>query len=257
MFAPRPAAESFCAHRKAAAGFTDFPGQFPETLDEAYAIQRTAIEIWDRPIAGWKVGRILGQHEEQHGENRFLGPIFHDSVWPVADEGSTPFPATRGGFAALEAELVAIIDGPATTNTVTPQQCADLVREWRFGIEVAGSALATIGDLGPLASIAGFGNNMGLVLGDLLDGAAPDDVLCTTVIEGQPFGPKPASALPGGPLAAIAYAVNKLRELGHPIEDGTMISTGAITGVHPVEPGQVCEVRFEPGQTINCEVTIV
>lgn len=250
-FDPNTPAQQFADHRRAATGFGAFPGPVPETLEDAYAIQNAAIALWDRPIAGWKVGRIGGELETKFGENRFVGPMFADSIWP---DGAS-FPCIEGGFAALEAELVAVIAAPEESKSYTPADCAALVKAWHVGIEVAGSPLAPINDLGPLASIAGFGNNMGLILGPEVAIDDPDAAQCTTLIDGEVFGPRHAGMLPGGPLAAVAFALNKLQALGHAIPEGTLISTGAITGVHAVHAGQACEARFEPGATLACTVT--
>lgn len=252
---PAAAARQFAERRAAAAGFNTFPGEVPQTLEHAYAIQQAAIDIWDRPIAGWKVGRITGALEESLGENRFIGPMFADSIWPLAETGPTPFPAITGGFAALEAELVAVLADPGAEPVNAAADCAPFIRAWHLGIEVAGSPLAPINDLGPLASTAGFGNNMGLILGPEVQIGDPDDVECTTVIDGETFGPRKAGLLPGGPLAAVAFAITKLRALGHAIPGGTLISTGAITGVHEVKAGQACEARFTPGTSLACTVT--
>lgn len=250
----RQSAKAFADHRRTATGFATFPEPFPVTLGEAYEIQAEANLLWDRPIAGWKVGRITGFHEETHGENRFVGPIYADSVWDVEAEGPTPFPAVRGGFAALEAELVAVVDVPAPRSDWTAQSCREVVKAWHIGIEVAGSPLAPINDLGPLASIAGFGNNLGLILGPEVALSDPDAVSCVTTIDGETFGPRTAGQLPGGPFEAIAFALNRLNQMGYSIPSGTVISTGAVTGVHVVTAGQDCTVAFAPGGTLSCRV---
>lgn len=237
-------ARIFADHRRRAAGFPDYPGDLPASLDAAYAVQAAAIAQWDAPIAGWKVGRITGESERLLGENRFVGPIFADGIWPARDTGPSPFPAIPGGFAALEAELVAVIAAPDADGTAA-------VRSWHAGIEVAGSPLATINDLGPLASIAGFGNNLGLILGPELTIDDPDAVACTTIIDGTVHGPRTAGLLPGGPRAAVDFAIRRLTMLGQPIPEGTLISTGAITGVHAVEAGQSGEVCFAGGPTLR------
>ncbi|MBH0111890.1 2-keto-4-pentenoate hydratase [Novosphingobium sp. YJ-S2-02] len=248
-------ADAFVRNRAARTGFTAFPGTMPETLEEAYAIQNAAIAAWPDAIVGWKVGRITGEAEARLGENRFVGPIFAQDVWPLAGDGTSAFPMIEGGFAALEAELVARIAAPGDARHWSAQDCAGLVTSWHAGIEVAGSPLATINALGPLASIAGFGNNLGLILGPRLPLENPDAVRVTTRIDDEDFGPREAGQLPGGPLAAIAYALEKLAMLGHEVPEGTLISTGAITGVHEVAPGQACRVHFTPEALLECLVT--
>ncbi|MBT0670046.1 2-keto-4-pentenoate hydratase [Novosphingobium profundi] len=257
MTSPADAARVFAEHRRTATGFDAFPGAMPTTLEAAYAIQREAIDLWGEAIAGWKVGRITGAHEEAHGENRFLGPIFAPDVWPAKPGKTAAFPATRGGFAALEAELVARLAPAPAREGWSAADCAGLVAAWHIGIEVAGSALAPINDLGPLASIAGYGNNLGLILGPEVALATPeaiDSVTCQTVIGEGRFGPRAAGQLPGGPLEAIAFALNKLAALGHDVAQGCLISTGAVTGVHVVAEGQDCTVEFTPGGTLACRV---
>jgi len=66
----------FLAARRAAAGLDVYPGDFPATLDEAYAIQDEAIARWGRPVIGWKVGRVPPQLIDRFGTDRLAGPIF-------------------------------------------------------------------------------------------------------------------------------------------------------------------------------------
>ena len=250
---PKGIAARFVEGRRTCAGFPDFPGPLPETLDAAYAIQTEAIAQWTRPVTGWKVGRITGGFERTLGEDRFLGPIFADSVW-TADAGTpAPFPVIEAGFAALEAELVARVDCPVLTGAISVDDAAATIIDWHIGIEVAGSPCAAINDLGPLSSIAGFGNNIGLILGPRIAIANPAEAQCRVVIDGAELGSRKAAALPGGPMTAIAFALNKLHALGHVSANGILVSTGAITGVHAVIAGQSCTATFNPGGTLVCQ----
>lgn len=74
-------ARAVVAARRARAGCADYPGPTPATLDEGYAIQERAIALFDKPIAGWKVGRVPGPLIARHGGvDRLSGPIFADSI---------------------------------------------------------------------------------------------------------------------------------------------------------------------------------
>src|SRR5688500_15777061 len=66
-------AERFLSARRTAAGLQDYPGTFPETLDQAYAVQDVAIGRWGKPIVGWKVGRIPEPLSEKFGIDRLAG----------------------------------------------------------------------------------------------------------------------------------------------------------------------------------------
>ena len=46
-------AERFLSARRKAAGLQDYPGTFPGSLDEAYAVQDAAISRWGKPVVGY------------------------------------------------------------------------------------------------------------------------------------------------------------------------------------------------------------
>jgi 2-keto-4-pentenoate hydratase len=248
------AAAAFVAGRRAAVGFPDYPGSLPSSLTEAYAVQAAAIAGWPDRIAGWKVGRILGDLAATLGADRFVGPIFAADVVRATPE--TPLPVISGGFGALEAEFVVRL-GPAAAERRdwTPESAWGAVDTVHIGIEVAGSQLATINDLGPLASIAGFGNNVGLILGpevaDWRSGAF-EGATCRTAIDGRTAQAVAAQAIPGGPIAGLAFALHQLHALGRVPAPGDYVSTGAITGVNPVLEGQVCSADFGSLGRIAC-----
>ena len=90
----------FLAARRAAAGLDAYPGDFPASLDEAYAIQDAAIAAWGRPVIGWKVGRVAEPLIDLFGTDRLTGPIFEE-----ARDGAE-MPVFAEGFAAGEAEFL-------------------------------------------------------------------------------------------------------------------------------------------------------
>lgn len=244
--------------RREAIGLPAYPGALPVGLEDAYAVQAEASRLWSGPVAGWKIGRIMGEAEQQYGKNRFMGPIFTSSISEVGVGDLAQFPIIRGGAAALEAEVVAILADRMEPGRAdwSSQEVVPLLSGLRIGIEVAGCPVFGINDLGPLASIAAFGNNLGLILGPSVTGwpeVEIDGIACRAVIDGTEVGNGIAGNLPGGPLAAIAFALNQAAELGIVLGEGSLLSTGAITGVHPVEIGQYCETDFGPFGLLRCE----
>src|SRR5436305_631189 len=95
----------FLAARRAAAGLDAYPGDFPATLQDAYAIQDAAIASWGRPVIGWKVGRVHSPLAERFGTDRLAGPIFAQTLAP-ADGAAVAMPIFVDGFAAGESELL-------------------------------------------------------------------------------------------------------------------------------------------------------
>lgn len=252
------AASRFVAARRGGVGFATFPGALPPTLSEAYAIQDAAIDRYDEPIVGWKVGRIAAAQSARLGADRFVGPIFARSVQHApAGSGEQIFPVITGGFAAFEAELLVRLDldGAAPTPQWTSATARSAIAAIHIGVEVAGSPLATINDLGPLATTAGFGNNLGLIVGPAIDPWRALDmgaVACRTVIDGVEIAAGVAANLPGGPLTALAFALNQAAAIGRPLVSGQWVATGAITGVHPVTIGQSCLADFGPLGVVAC-----
>jgi 2-keto-4-pentenoate hydratase len=264
MLAPRThrmdmeaVAEDFVRARLNAEALLDFPGTVPATLNTAYAYQDRAIALWPDNVAGWKVGRIGPPWLERVGEDRLVGPIFRRGIRLAPPEALIEFPVFKGGFAAVEAEFVFRLAADAEPDKTlwTPEEAAQLVSTVHVGIETAGSPLATINELGPTVVVSDFGNNTGLLLGP----AIPDwrrrpleALTCETFIENTPVGRGGAASLPGGPLAAVAFALGRCARRGLPMKSGYVISTGATTGIHDIRIGQSARVRFAGVGEILC-----
>lgn len=252
-------AARFVEARRAGMGFHDFPGAIPSSLEDAYRIQEAAILAWGKRVAGWKVGRIRPHLVERLGAERFVGPIFADSIQTAG--ATNDFPMTAGGSALFEAEAVIIVkaDAPADKTHWTAEEAVELVGAVHVGIEIAGSPLETINELDTGASIAGFGNNNGLILGaEVTDWRERgwDGIICRTEIDGTLVLEANAAMVPGGPLEVFAYALGQTAQLGNPLRRGDCISTGAITGTPAVKIGQHCVAEFLGIATIDCRVTV-
>ncbi|MET1755735.1 2-keto-4-pentenoate hydratase [Novosphingobium sp. RD2P27] len=233
--------------RRTARSLAEWPGTLPDTLEDAYAVQLAAIALWDDDIAGWKVGRLSPDLEARYGVDRFLGPVFAADIAVAAETAA--FAMFAGGSAAFEAEYVAFVgldgEGEPTIARVTT------------GIEVASSPVLPLPRLGSLVSVADLGNNAGQIIGAPVPVerlADPDAIGCETQVGDQAKVAKCASALPGGPLTAFAFAVRQAETLGMPLREGQFVSTGAVTGMHAVEPGQRCTADFGEFGRIVCEI---
>ncbi len=245
----RAIAEQFVHARLCAEPLPAFPYGLPATLDAAYAAQECAIAQWPAPVAGWKVGRIDPSWSGRLGEDRLVGPIFTRGIRPAAPGEIVEFPVFEGGFAAAEAEFVFRLtaDAPPDKTTWTVNDAAQLACALHVGIETAGSPLAAINDLGPLAVVSDFGNNAGLLLGPEVTGWRERpfaSLTCETFIAERSVGRGGALSLPGGPFAALAFALQRCARRGRPLATGDLISTGATTGIHALRSGQQVCVRF-------------
>ena len=251
-------ADRFLTARRSAAGLAAYPGDMPSSLDEAYAIQDAAIAAWNRPVVGWKVGRVAPSLVHQFGTERLAGPIF--SIRAAQSNGSdVEMPVFDKGFAAAEAEfLLRICRAPDPEQTqFTLEEAAELIDVVHVGIEVASSPLRSINDLGPVAVVSDFGNNNGLVVG----GGIPDwrasgfeEWTVITLIDHAEVGIGRASGFPDGAIGSARFLFELMAQRGISLEPGQWISSGAVTGVHDALPGQAVEARFNSGLSVRCRL---
>lgn len=243
-------ATQFVSARLSARALPVYPGALPGSLDAAYARQDAAIALWPDTLIGWKVGRIPDAWLERMGEDRLMGPVFARQLRELEAGESAELRVIDGGFAAVEAEYVFVLGADAEPGRVDylPETAAALVAELRVGIELAGSPLPTINDLGPAVVVSDFGNNAGVFLGPPIPDWQTRDwssLTCATWVEGALAGRGGALQLPGGPLAALAFALNRGGRRGRPLAAGMIVSTGAATGIHDILAGQSARLVFD------------
>lgn len=244
-FSPDHRAAAFVMARRNAQYLSAYPGPLPKSEAEAYAIQADAIALWPDDVAGWKVGLIQPPFAGALGRTRLFGPIFSRAVaGPGA--GAAIFPCIAGGFAAVEAEYVLKVGADILPSEGwTAASAASLVSAAHIGMELAGSPFAGINDNGPLVTISDFGNNAGLILGpELRDLPHLEGHRCSMWIDGAKIAEGGAASIPGGPLNSLAELLNHMGRMGTTLPAGTLVSTGAATGVHQVHAGQEAVADF-------------
>ena len=251
-------AASFVSARREARVLPSFPGIQPTDLAQAYRIQDAAIALDGRAVIGWKVGRINPPLDAELGANRLSGPIFADTVI-AADPGRVPeMPVFAGGFAAAEAEiLLHVACGWGGTLPRDDTETRAIVDEIRLGIEIASSPYPGINTDGPTVTASDFGNNAGLVLGPVLGGWEQTDLCAITVrteIDGELVGEATAATMLDGPFGAVRFLLANLTDRGFDLSDGLWVSSGAITGVHPVVPGQQVSASFGSHGEVSCRI---
>lgn len=248
-------ARSFVDARRTGEALPDYPGDMPAALAEAYAVQDAAIDLTARPVAGWKVGRINPPVEDT---NRLSGPIFADQVF-VADGGTIAMDVFEDGFGAAEAEFLLRIGSapdPAKTS-YTIDEARALIDAVHVGIEIASSPFPGINENGPGVTISDFGNNNGLIVGTAIDGWREIDLDSWPVelwIEGEQAGAATTATMLDGPFGAARFLFESMAARGIALSPGQWISTGAVTGVHPVKTGDRVEARFDGRLTVDCVI---
>ncbi len=248
-------ARSFIDARRTGTALPEFPGPVPATLDEGYAVQDAALALTSGVVVGWKVGRI---NPPLDGIDRLSGPIFADQV-VTAPDSPPAMPVFADGFAAAEAEFLLRIGtapDPAKTG-YTIDEARALIDAVHVGIEIASSPFPGINALGPTVTVADFGNNNGLVVGDDAAGWREGDVNDWPVelwINDALIGAATTATMLDGPFGAARYLFEHLARRGIALVPGQWISTGAVTGVHPVAIGDRVEARFDGRFAVHCTI---
>lgn len=237
-------ATAFVNARHSTKGIETYPGDVPQTLDEAYAIQDAAIKLWPHKIGGWKIGGIGAPHSDTLGATKLAGPVFENQIYSVVGS-HIDMPVYAEGFAAIEPEIVVIVnsDQPADKATWTLEEAADMVERMHIGVEIASSPFPEINDMGPLVTISDFGNNNGLIIAEELENwkdAFTTERVVETIIDAESVG----VTNPANPLIAFRFLLENVAARGMPLKKGMAITTGAITGVHRAFTGQ--------SSTIHC-----
>jgi 2-keto-4-pentenoate hydratase len=252
-------ARAFVSARQQGKGLAAYPGPAPQDLATAYAIQERAIALHGGIVGGWKVGRIWPPMEQVHKTNRLAGPIFAHSI----GNGSAPVGHVfADGFAAAEAEYLFRLhdDIPATIASLPLNELGALIAAVHVGIEIASSPYIGINADGPAVTISDFGNNNGLIVGAAIDGwsdSAFADWPVQLAIDEVTVGTGIAADFPDGPFGAVRFLLGNLQDRGIAATPGMWISSGAITGVHPVRPGQHVEARFGDRYHMECTIAAV
>ena len=249
-------AAELVAARTEGRSLTGFPGAVPASMAEAYRIQDRAISLWPDSLVGWKVGFIPPDRRSAGDPDRLVGPIWRQQLHRAADHGSAvEVGIFTSGFAAVEAELVLRLgqDLPDRDGAGwTAEEAADLEQDLLVGIEVASSPVPDINSLGPTVIAADFGNNNGLVIGPVLaEGPRGALTQLSCHVDDHLIGQGSADNLPGGIYQGLATALNVLISRGQPVRRGMVFATGAITGIHPIGPGQHCRVDVRDGPSVE------
>jgi 2-keto-4-pentenoate hydratase len=251
------AARAFVEARRAGRAIAAYPGMRPLDLAQAYRVQDAAITLWQREIGGWKVGRINPPEDLLLGASRLAGPIFADTI--VDGTATEPaMPVFADGFVAGEAEFLLRLRIPAGGGLPRDDgETLGWIDQVRIGIEIASSPYAGINEDGACVTASDQGNNAGLVLGGIVERdrwGELDTIEVETRVGDRVVGRATAATMLDGPLGAARFLLDNLSQRGIEPRSGWWISSGAVTGVHPVRPGDRLSANFEGIGEVACSI---
>ena len=234
--------------RKAAISLPAFPGQLPSDTKTAYTIQHQSINSWPDEVSGWKVGGISTLFLEQFAARRLAGPIFKSQTLMAPDSRAVTASVFENGFAAVEAEFVIRTAAPLRPSepVKTRGELKNCIASIHVGVEIASSPMADINELGPGAIISDFGNNAGLIVGPQIMNwreRAAEDIDISVVINGVEAGAI-RTCISEDAFAAFEFLSELSNARGIELPTGTLVTCGALSGIHDVEIGDQAGVVF-------------
>jgi 2-keto-4-pentenoate hydratase len=244
---------AFVEARRAGKIISVFPGEMPQSLEDAYRIQDQAISLAGGDVGGWKVGRVADGLVARFGAQRLAGPVFTHQI-VVATPGEAVVMPVFEGFAAVEAELLLQV-GEAPNGPIDLAGARDSVSKVCLGIEIASSPFSGINDHGPAVTVSDFGNNFGLVVGpEIADWKDINlfEAPVSLAIDGAIVGEGRLATMLDGPFGAFAFLNNMLLARGRSLQAGDWVSTGAITGVHQTTAGHRATAMFNGNYSVTC-----
>lgn len=237
--------------RMTAKPLSDFPDRLPTTLDQAYAIQSASIRRWPDTVAGWKVAMLPLPDRPRYPAERLAGPVFKSKVRTVDAGSSIVMPVYEGGFAAVEAEFVLELGTsvPPIGKDRSNDDLIGLVSGWYCGAEIASSPMAVVNERGTMSIISDFGANAGVLVGPPIadwQTRSLDEMPAVVIVDDDMVGEASAAAVPGGPLQALRFLIDLCASRGIELPAGTLVSSGAVTGVHAVKMSSSARLEFGP-----------
>ena len=211
----------------------------PESDDEAYLIQSAAAAGMGAATVGWKIGATSSFAQQFLGcDGPFSGPILAGDIF----ETGVVLAADRLLNPMIEPEIAVVLgsDLDAMNGVVTAAAAREAVAEVRPAIEVVGGCFPDITSCGYRTVIADRGANVGLVLGDAVEGWRDIDLAAVPVTllrKGAEIGSGVGADALGGPMHAVAWLANHLGERGIALTAGQVITTGTCGGVTPITVG--------------------
>ena len=221
--------------RREAGSLPAFPGALPSDLDEAYAVQAISRTAWDDQLIGWKVGGIPPKFQESLGAKYLTGPIYAHRRFEAREGKTNEMPVFAKGFAAIEPEFVLELGKTRAEDRLY------------IGAEIASSPIVDINGIGPLAVVCDFGNNNGVLVGPEIAGWRERGVISVEVetqINGVCVGTRAVENVADNVDAATDFFLAHAKRNHIEVPVGTLISTGAITGVHDAAVGAVSRLDF-------------
>jgi 2-keto-4-pentenoate hydratase len=107
--------------------------------------------------------------------------------------------------------------------------------------------MAVVNERGATSVISDLGNNAGIIVGPEIPDwqtVAQHALTVVVTVDGSVVGETSIESITGDPLQALRFLVNHCAAHDIALPAGTLVSSGALTGVHEVRISSVARVDF-------------
>lgn len=220
----------------------------PRTTDDAEAICEAFAAGSEQPVGGWKVGCVDPGTPAKLGlERPFCGQIPASLIYPSG--ASVPHADLMRPVVEAEIAFRLGCDLPPREKPYNRFEVDEGIAALVPGIEIPESRLVDDHPLGALGMVADQGYAGRFVAGDafahwrLIEVPDIDVVLW---IGGREVARGKASRAMGNPLDAVTWLANYRSRRGDGLKAGQIVSTGSLTGIHRVAPGDEVVADYGP-----------
>lgn len=216
-------------------------------MEDGYAIQEHLVRMLladGEVICGYKLGltsvamqTLLGVDQPDFGPV-FASTIFRDGAELPVDQFIAP---------RMEAEIGVVLATELTGPDCTPEKALEATRGLVASLEIVDSRISdwkikladTVADLASNGAIA--------LSSDVvpIDGFDPRLIGMMFTKNDELIATGAGAAAMGDPLAAVAWLANTLAPMGVVLPAGSVIMTGALHAMVPVQPGDVFRADFD------------
>lgn len=254
----RSFADALYEARRSRVPIAPFTEAMPElTMQDGYAIQQQLVaRLTDdgETICGYKLGLTSAPMQELLGVDQpDFGPVFASTVHrDGATIDADHFIAPR-----VEAEIAVVLETDLAGPHCTVADAFLATRGLAAAIEIVDSRIADwkikIAD-----TVADLASNGAIALGDVvvpLEDLDPRLIGMVFTKNGQVVATGAGAAALGNPLAAVAWLANTLAPMGVTLPAGSVIMTGALHAMVPIESGDTFRADFDRLGPITLQIS--
>lgn len=242
--------------RKSLKKMENYPGAAPADLAEALAIQDAIIAAYDEPVAGWKIGCTSTAAQAALGtDGPFFGPVIGSRFFASGATVETCPDSLR----VVEPEIALHL-----CQAIVPRDTPYTVDEVMAAVDTAHPSLEVIDrrlpggfEDGVLWHVADCGLNDALVLGECRAGVPVEslpDIRVEARVNGEIISTGVGRNALDGAEEALLWIANAFSRLGRTLEAGQVVTTGLVTGIFAVEPGDEVEAVYDDLGTVSVRV---